>query len=108
MNTFQNRYDELEKIIYEDGLRIKALHFHQDIDLMVIVLNNKRVLQRPLSYTDRLKKATAEQLQDYKLMADGVGIHWPQLDEDLSLKGFLKEEGTQSIANIRKPEASNQ
>ena len=106
MNTFQNKYDELERIIYEDGLRIKALHFHQDIDLMVIVLNNKRVLLRPLSYTDRLKKATADQLQEYRLIANGVGVHWPQLDEDLSLKGFLKEEVTQSISDIRKPEVS--
>ncbi len=94
MNTFKNNYDTLEQLIFEGGLRIKAVHFHPDIDLMLIVLNNKKVLQRPISTSSRLQKATIEQLNNYQLISGGVGIHWPELDEDLSLKGFLKEEIT--------------
>lgn len=38
MSSFSNDYDSIEKLIYEDGLKIKALHFHPDLDLMLIVL----------------------------------------------------------------------
>lgn len=76
-------------------MRIKAVHFHADMDLMLIVLNNKRVMRRPLSSFIRLQKAMSNQLNNYRLVANGTGIYWPDLDEDLSLKGFLKEELTQ-------------
>jgi len=106
MTTLENKYDELEEIIYKEGLRIRAVHFHKDLDMMLIVLNNKRTLQRPLSYTKRLKKASLAELNNYRLIAKGVGIHWPDLDEDLSLKGFLREEITHSIHNIKQSMAS--
>lgn len=101
MNTFQNNYDELEKIIYEGGLRIKAAYFHPDLDLLVIVPNNKKVLLRPLSVSGKLKEATLDQLLNYRLIARGVGIHWPQLDEDLSLKGILQDEPAEFLEDMR-------
>ena len=100
MNTFQNNYDTIEQIIFEKGLRIKAVHFHKDMDLMLIVLNNKKVIQKTISSSPRLAQATNENLNNFRLIADGVGIHWPDVDEDLSLKGFIKEEILQeSIAH---------
>ena len=101
MTISENKYDELEKIIYEEGLRIKAVHIHQDLNMMLFVLSNKKTIQRSLDYTEKLKNASPSELKNYKLIAKGVGIHWPDLDEDLSLKGFLKEEVTQSIHDIR-------
>lgn len=92
MNSFNNNYDPLESIIFEGGLRIIGMHFHKDLDLMLIVLNNKKVLTRKLSSSERFKNATSDQLSNYRLISNGVGVHWPDLDEDLSLKGFLKEE----------------
>ena len=92
MNTLNNTYDEFEKIIYERGLRILAAHFHKDIDLMLIVLNNKKTIKRAISDFRTLKKAKISQLENYKLIGKGTGIHWPELDEDLSLKGFLRYE----------------
>jgi len=62
------------------------------MDLMLVVLNNKRVLQRKISSSPRLSSATAEQLQNSQLIGGGIGVHWSDIDEDLSLKGFLKEE----------------
>ncbi|MBK8653097.1 MAG: DUF2442 domain-containing protein [Haliscomenobacter sp.] len=38
----------------------------------------------------RLLTATPQQLQNLQLLGDGIAIHWPDVDEDLSLKGFLK------------------
>lgn len=87
-----NRYDTLEQIIFEQGLRIAGVHCYPDLDLMLVVLNNKRVLQRKISSSSRLSSATPEQLQNLQLIGGGIGVHWPDIDEDLSLKGFLKEE----------------
>jgi len=39
-----------------------------------------------------LKEAEKNQLLQYELISGGIGIHWPLLDEDLSLKGFLQDE----------------
>jgi len=79
-------------------LRIKAVHFHKDLDLMLIVLNNGKILRRTISGSRLLEKATEMQLNNYRLIGKGAGIHWPQLDEDLSLKAFLQEELARVIA----------
>jgi hypothetical protein len=87
-----NRYDTLEQIIFEQGLRIAGVHCHPDMDLMLVILNNKKVLQRKISTSSRLSNATPEQLQNLQIIGGGIGVHWPDVDVDLSLKGFLKEE----------------
>jgi len=101
MNSFSNEYDSIEKLIYDEGLKIKALHFHPDLDLLLIVLSNKKVLERAISSSARLMHATLEQLHNYRLIGKGAGVHWPDLDEDLSLKGFLKEEIDRSLREIK-------
>lgn len=102
MSSSNNNYDALESIIFEKGLRIVALHFHKSLDLMLIVLNNKKVLAQKLSGSERLKTATEAQLSNYRLISKGIGVHWPDVDEDLSLKGFLREE----ISGLSMPIAS--
>jgi hypothetical protein len=92
MSTSLNKYDALEALIFEEGLRIQAITFHKDLDLMLIVLNTKAVLRQRISSYPQLKKAPVDVLQQYELIAGGTGVHWPLLDEDLSLKGFLREE----------------
>ena len=82
--------DPLDRLIFEEGLRIKNLWFDQDLDLIVVLLNNKKIIQRPISDFVRLKNASIEQLANYQ--TDGIGVHWPNMDEDLSLRGFLKYE----------------
>lgn len=82
--------DPLDQLIFEDGLRIKTVWFDQDLDLLVVLLNNKKIIQRPISDFKRLKNATTPELNNYE--NDGIGIYWPDVDEDLSLRGFLKYE----------------
>ena len=91
-SSINNRYDTLEQIIFEQGLRIAGVHCYANLDLMLIVLNNKKVLQRKISSSARLSSATPEQLQNLQLISGGIGIHWSDVDEDISLKGLLKEE----------------
>ena len=92
MNTSINNFDTIEKLIYEEGIRIEAIDFHPDMDLMLILLNTKAVLRQNLSTYKLLSVAGKEALQQYELIGNGTGVHWTLLDEDLSLKGFLRDE----------------
>jgi selenophosphate synthetase-related protein len=56
---------------------------------LVVNLTDGRVLSAPLVWFPRLHNATAEARKYYELMGNGVGIHWPDLDEDISVAGLL-------------------
>lgn len=99
MNTSVNNFDAIEKLIFEEGLRIQAVDIHPELDVMLIVLNSKAVLHHRLSSYPVLKKAGNQAILKYELIADGTGVHWPQLDEDLSLKGFLRDELKNLVRN---------
>lgn len=99
MNTLQNNYDTIEQLIYTEGLRIQAVDFHCELDLMLVILNTKAILQQKISAYPSLSMATADQLMHYELIGGGTGIHWSALDEDLSLKGFLKDKLRQAVSN---------
>jgi hypothetical protein len=58
-------------------------------DEMVVALADGRQLSVPLAWFPRLAGALPEQLRKFELMGDGEGIHWPELDEDLSVAGSL-------------------
>lgn len=101
MNTSTNNYDSIEKIIFDEGLRIQSISISQDCLSMFVHLNNSQVIVTPVILYHRLKDANSEALQNYTLIANGAGIHWPELDEDLSLKGFLKEFLWQQVKSKR-------
>ncbi len=82
--------DTIDQLIIENNLQIAGVSFYPQIDLMLVVLNNKRVLKRNLSEFKRLQSAPQQQLENYTISP--MGVHWPELDEDLSLRGFLKHE----------------
>ena len=83
--------DPLDKLIFEQGLRIKKLFFDTDLDLMLVLLTNGRVLNLKLSGFSRLKNAAPEQLAQYTLENNGTAVSWEALDEDLSVRGFIKQ-----------------
>lgn len=55
---------------------------------LVVTLVDGRRIASPLDWYPKLKSASADQRADYDIMP--MGIHWPQLDEDLSIAGMLK------------------
>ncbi|MCY7350141.1 MAG: DUF2442 domain-containing protein [Cytophagaceae bacterium] len=83
--------DPLDQLIFEHGLRIKRLFFDVELDRMLVLLSNGNVLNLKLSGFARLRNATLEQLNEYTLEGGGVAISWESLDEDLSLKGFIRQ-----------------
>lgn len=93
MNTSgNNQFDAIESLIMNEGLRIEALDFHPEQDMMIVILNTEVALIQNLSAHPFLEKADKGQLQQYKLIGGGTGVHWSLFDEDLSLKGFLQSE----------------
>lgn len=106
MNTSANKYDAVESLIYEEGLRIQALDFHPELDLMLVILNTKAILRQKLSSFTRLAQATPEQLHNFQLIGEGTGIYWPDVDEDLSLKGLLQNELRALVGQEKKPKAA--
>jgi hypothetical protein len=91
MSIFQSKYDPLEKMIFEENLKIHSVDFKPEMDVMLVFLNTKAILQLKISNYEKLRKAPKTKLSKFELIADGTGIHWPLLDEDLSLKGFLND-----------------
>lgn len=101
MNISDNKYGSIENLIYEEGLRINSINFHQDLDLMLIVLNTGATLHHKISDHKLLKNASSEEINNFELIGKGIGVHWPAIDEDLSLKGFLRDELLQALKNRR-------
>ncbi len=60
-----------------------------DADLSVLLADGRRITV-PLAWYPRLLQATREQRENFELLGDGLGIHWPDLDEDLSVAGLLR------------------
>ncbi len=59
-------------------------------DEIVAHLADGRTISVPLAWSWRLSDATSEQRQRYELIGDGEGIHWPDVDEDISVRGMLE------------------
>ncbi len=59
-----------------------------DSDLIVELLDGRKI-SAPLVWFPRLSQATQKQLANWELLGDGEGIHWPDIDEDLSVVGLL-------------------
>jgi hypothetical protein len=56
---------------------------------LIVGLDDGRSVSVPLSWFPRLDKASTDQLNDWQLLGEGEGIHWPQLDEDICVAGLL-------------------
>ena len=56
---------------------------------LIVSLVDGRVISVPLSWFPSLAEATQQQRENWQILGDGDGIHWPDLDEDLSVKGLL-------------------
>jgi len=58
-------------------------------DRLTVELMDGRAISTPLAYYPRLATATSEQRNNWQVAGGGYGLHWPDLDEDLSVDGLL-------------------
>jgi len=61
-----------------------------DSDQLVVALFDGRTIAVPLAWYPRLANATAAERANFTIAGGGYGIHWPDLDEDLSTDGLLR------------------
>jgi hypothetical protein len=59
-------------------------------DQLVVVLADGRELAAPLLWFPRLFEATPDQRRNWRLIGRGHGIHWPDVDEDISVASLLR------------------
>lgn len=64
-------------------------------DEVIVQLADGRRIATPLVWYPRLLHASPEQRNQWEFIGDGIGIHWPAVDEDLSVAGMLR--GTPAI-----------
>jgi hypothetical protein len=88
-------------------------------DELTVSLADGRRISVPLVWFPRLLGATAEERAEFRLIGGGEGIHWPRVDEDISVAGLLRgspariavsrdaREERSSITEFRRPEHGN-
>jgi hypothetical protein len=59
-------------------------------DALSVPLRDGRIITVPLVWYPRLLNATPAQRQNWKIAGGGYGLHWPDLDEELSTEGLLR------------------
>jgi hypothetical protein len=70
------------------GTRIK--HVAVTAKTISAELGDGRIITVPLNWSWRLSDATPVQRGNWTLLDDGRGIHWPEIDEDISVEGMLR------------------
>jgi hypothetical protein len=58
-------------------------------DSLMVDLADGRTITAPLAWYPRLVHGTPQERNNWQLIGNGEGIHWPDLDEDLSVEGLL-------------------
>jgi hypothetical protein len=67
----------------------RAQEVKVDEDRLIVDLTDGRTIAVPLTWYPRLWHGKAEERARYEIIGDGAYIHWPDLDEDLSVSGIL-------------------
>ena len=74
----------------EESTPLAGRVFFAAEDKIGVVLTDGREASAPLAWFPRLGKATPKQRGNWRLIGGGVGIHWPELDEDVSVASLLR------------------
>ena len=68
----------------------RVLDVRFDDASLIVDLMDGRTISAPLAWYPRLLKATSDQRVKWEKAGAGYGIHWPEIDEDLSTEGLLR------------------
>jgi hypothetical protein len=80
-------------------MNTSATELSFDSNMMWLTLADGRRLGVPLAYFPRLLAATPQQRQQFEFSGNGTGIHWDELDEDISVQGLLMGVGYRTRGN---------
>jgi len=69
---------------------VLALDVRFTDDTLIVSLSDGREVSVPLEWFPRLRDATPKQRKNWRLIAKGIGIHWEDVDEDISVATLLR------------------
>src|SRR3990170_8748167 len=72
-----------------DISQARALHVSLTDDTLVVELLDGRTITVPVTWYPRLAHGTQAERANWRLIGEGEGLHWPELDEDISVEGLL-------------------
>ncbi len=87
MNTSVNSRAKHERGYVPTTALAKSVEF--DNEMMSVFLTDGRIISVPIIWFPTLREATPEQPNRYEIGGGGTGLHWPELDEDLSVAGLM-------------------
>jgi len=76
--------------VSETEKRVAAGAVAVTASMIVVDLEDGRVLQVPIAWFPSIQAATLDQRRNVRLVGRGLGLHWPDLDEDVSIAGLLR------------------
>lgn len=71
-----------------EAARAKAVRVSREA--LIVELHDGRTVSVPVAWYPRLAHGSMKERQQWELIGPGIGIHWPALDEDISVEGMLK------------------
>src|SRR5690554_2008135 len=88
--SIRNCYRRLgmHSLVSETDLRVMSVSI--DDDRLTVELMDGRAISVPLAWYPRLANASQAERERWELAGAGYGIHWPDIDEDLSTEGLLR------------------
>jgi hypothetical protein len=87
MSTSAKRTNKTMRSYRPTSALAKSIEFTDD--MMNVHLMDGRIIGVPLAWSPRLLAATPKQRKKYEIGGGGIGLHWAELDEDLSVAGLL-------------------
>ena len=85
--SYQNGINISKHFKDMEAYKISKIYF--DHDNLVLVLNDQQYFFKINEISDKLAKADENERNNFKISPSGYGIHWPSIDEDLSINGLL-------------------
>ena len=83
------------------SISVRARKVSFDRDTMWVDLDDGRSLGVPLAWFPRLMHASAEQRENYRISYSGNGLHWNDLDEDISVEALVVGRGDETRAGLQ-------
>ena len=87
MSTSVESKPEFQRAYMPTTALAKTLTF--DDDMMHVFLTDGRIISVPMNWFPLLDKATPKQRECYEIGGGGISLHWPELDEDLSVANLM-------------------
>jgi hypothetical protein len=87
MSTLAESKNRFQRAFMPTSALAKSVDF--DDAMMNVSLFDGRIVRVPIAWFPLLRDATPEQRRKYEIAGGGISLHWPEIDEDLSVAGLL-------------------